>query len=248
MIRHLYIPVLLALLVTPHLGGDPLWNAAVELFDRNRDLYARRIQTEATELDGRGNPRLQRQTEIEVNLAADGTARSRLVSLRDNGRPQTVEDVTTAASAVVTADGGAPSDDSRIAAMAVMQHSPFDPLLQNQLRLTRVDYGGPAAGAALAEYRYTLDTGALTISGTAWLSPADGTPLRLRATVAPLPRFVRELEVDQRFERSSAGWHASTATVRAEGGFLFVRRRVEIVMRFLDHVRGTEVRHEGSPR
>ena len=225
--RFLITSVLLTSLFISGLTADTLWQAAVELFAQNRSVHATRIQTDSAEYDGRGNQRFSRQTEIQVTTDARGIKQSRLVRLREDGREFQPTDAITSASDAVTPDSADPSGEGRAAAMAVLENSPFDPELQSRISVTR-------AGSE-PKYHYTLEIDQRIVTGTAWLDPRDGTPFRLTATVSPLPRFVRELQVEQHFSRNSIGWHTSRASIGAEGGFLFIRRRIEIAMLFLDH-------------
>ena len=229
--RLLAASAILLLAAGPGLSADALWDSAVRLFARDHALYATRIRTDVNEYDGRGNLRVTRQTEIEVRTDAGGVARSRLVWVRENGRDLAVADAVSSASEAVTPDSADPSREGQAAAMAVLELSPFDPELQSQIELLRIN----GNAAPRAEYRYTLQRDQLSVHGTAWLDARDGTPVRLMATVAPLPRFVRQMTVEQHFTRSSLGWHTSRVNISAEGGFLFVRRRIEITMQFLDH-------------
>ena len=225
--RFLITSVLLTSLFISGLTADTLWQAAVELFAQNRSVHATRIQTDSAEYDGRGNQRFSRQTEIQVTTDARGIKQSRLVRLREDGREFQPTDAITSASDAATPDSADPSNEGRAAAMAVLQNSPFDPDLQPAISVTR-------AGTE-PKYHYTLELDQRSVTGTAWLDPQDGTPLRLTATIRPLPRFVHELQVEQHFAHNSIGWHTSRASIDAEGGFLFIRRRIEITLLFLDH-------------
>lgn len=232
----------------PAAVADPLWERAVRLYERHHQLYAQRIETEAAEFDGRGNQRAFRETVMLVTLQPDGSALSVLTTLRDNGKPVDVTDATTSASAAVTADSSAASAEGREAAMSILHRSPFDPRLQDRVAYRRVtpatardrtaegsEMGRAASDEPSVEFRYTLETSSRLITGSAWLRVSDGVPVRSKATIDPLPRFVRELVVEQFFTESDVGHHVSEARIRAEGGFLFFQRRSEITMRFLDH-------------
>lgn len=218
--------------------ADPLWEGAVGNFVRHDQVYARQIETEAAEYDGRGNRRAFRETAMAVTLDGDGRARSELTAVRDNGTAVPLADVITSASAAVTADNSEAAAAGREAALGIMHLSPFDPRLQDNVRYRRVSGPpGVAAATAAVEFAFTLETPTQLISGSAWLRAHDGIPLRSVATVEPLPRFVRELSVEQIFAESEAGHHVSEVRIKADGGFLFFRRRSEITMRFLDHAR-----------
>ncbi|TVR02732.1 MAG: hypothetical protein EA403_08430 [Spirochaetaceae bacterium] len=238
MYRALFVSllVLCAPLTVAPLTADPLWAAAVSHFARSRDIYASRMQTESAEFDGRGVRRSHREIEVAVSVTNTGEFSSRLLRARENGRDIAPGSVTTG-NPLFGADAQDAGDEGRAASMAAVEQSPFDPLLQSTVSYTRVGSARTPGGLPAVEYRYTQTGAAHTISGTAWLNPQTGHPIALRASVTPLPRFVREMIVEQDFGVNENGWFTTEVRVRADGGFLFVRRSVHVDLRFMDHLR-----------
>jgi hypothetical protein len=231
-----FVGILLSgLVVSLPVHSDPLWQSAVNLFGQNRDVYAARMLTTSAEYDGRGQQRTIREVEMTMEVADDGSLTRSLVWVRQDGKPVDVSGDSTEIDPLFSSDAQATGHEGRAASMQVLENSPFDPEMQSRLHYRRV---GPVAGDNVdreIEFRYRLTAGSTTIEGQAWLCESTGAPRRLLATVSPMPRFVREMTVEQYFETSSAGWYTTEVNVRAEGGFLFIRRTVTVNLRFFDH-------------
>ncbi len=222
--------------VVSPLAADSLWSAAVSHFEQNRDVYASRMQTESAEFDGRGVRRSHREIEVAVSVTDTGEFASRLLRAREDGRELDPASLETG-NPLFGSDAQDAGNEGRAASMAAVEQSPFDPLIQNTVSFVRVGTARAPGGSPAVEYRYTQTGAEHTISGTAWLNPQTGHPIALRASVTPLPRFVREMTVEQDFAVNDAGWFTTEVRVRADGGFLFVRRTVHVDLRFMDHRR-----------
>ena len=231
-----FLLVLCAPMTVAPLTADPLWTAAVSHFEQSRDIYASRMQTESAEFDGRGVRRSHREIEVAVSVTDTGEFTSRLLRAREDGHDIDPESVGTG-NPLFGADAQDAGNEGRAASMAAVEQSPFDPELQAAVSFVRVGSARAPGGSPVVEYRYTQTGSAHRISGTAWLDPQTGHPIALRASVTPLPRFVREMIVEQDFGVNEYGWFTTEVRVRAEGGFLFVRRTVHVDLRFMDHRR-----------
>lgn len=194
------------------------------------------METESTEFDGRGSRRSHRLIEVAVSVAGDGDFSSRLIRARENDRDIDPESVSEG-NPLFGADAQDAGNEGRAASMVVVEQSPFDPRLQHAVTVERVGRARAPDGSPAIEYRYTLRDPVHLVTGTVWLEPAHGHAIALRASVTPLPRFVREMTVEQDFAVNEEGWFTTEVRVRAEGGFLFVRRDVHVDLRFSEHRR-----------
>lgn len=234
------LTAILLLLLAPALvlPATPLWERAVELYRSYGDLVPGRMEIRFDQYNGRGKLVATEESEIDIWVDADGEVQSRVIRATKDG-----EDVTEERRENPRAGGppfgGGPGDSQEDdeGAFAGLQRSPFDPLEQANVRIVDV---GPAAlvnGVRAQAFEYEHRTGPEAVTrGTAWLSVDTGEPVRLDATVEPLPSFVREFVLRQHFDRDDEGrWIVRELEFDGAGRFLFLERRIESRLVFSDY-------------
>lgn len=215
-----------------------LWDQAVILYEQNQELLPGRMIIRFDQFNGRGDLVSSETSDVLLYLDESGEMQSTIVSATKNGRDVTEsrrENPSSGSPFGSRGGGGNESDDDN--AFAGLQRSPFDPLEQSHVLVVdtgRTEYVGTTAARV---HEFELRTGEKSrTTGVAWLSVSDGTPLRVEATVAPLPIFVQIFEFVQEFSTDEAGrWFMSSMEFNAEGSFLFIRRRIESVFEFSDY-------------
>lgn len=236
------IPLLVLLFVPAFLlPASSLWERAVELYASYDGLVPGRMEIRFDQYNGRGKLVTTEESEIDIWIGSEGEVQSRIVRATKDGEDVTEERRENPRSGAPPFGGrpGDDGDDEGDGAFAGLQQSPFDPLEQPNVRI--VDVGLPVIieGVRAQAFEYEHETGPESVTrGTAWLSMETGEPIRLHATVDPLPSFVREFGIRQRFDRDDAGrWIVRELEFEGVGRFLFLERRIESRLLFSDYFR-----------
>ncbi|MFW6291648.1 MAG: hypothetical protein ACOC7V_04900 [Spirochaetota bacterium] len=223
------------------LPATPLWERAVELYGSYDDLVPGRMEIRFDQYNGRDKLVTTEESVIDIWVDEDGQVQSRIVRATKDGDDVTEERRENPRSGAPPFGGG-PGDEEEEddgGAFSGLERSPFDPLEQTNVRIVDV---GPTAivdGVAAQPFEYEHETGPDSITrGTAWLSVGTGEPIRLHATIEPLPSFVRDFALRQHFDRDREG----RLVVRelefdGVGRILFLERRIESRLIFSDYFR-----------
>lgn len=177
------------------------------------------------------------RTVLEISIGDDGETVSRIVYSERDGEDITEERrENPGGGSPFGGDGEDGSGDG--GAFAGLQKSPFDPA--EQQAVTYHDTGRRAylRGVMTHVFEYVHQTSEDSrIAGTAWLSARDGSPLRLEATIEPLPGLVDSFLITQEFASAGEMWYLDSLAFDGEGRILFVKRRIESRMEFADYFR-----------
>lgn len=212
--------------------GNPLWQNAVELFDRYGGLVPGRMTVRAVQYNGRGNVVSLEESELEFFLRPDGEVDANVIYALSDGEDVTEERRENPGGGPGAFPGAEGSQDDN--AFSGLQRSPFDPAEQENIQITRigppVEMGGTTA--RIFEFVQTTGEDSRTV-GTAWLNEESGEPLALELMVEPLPRIVTEFAMRQEFARDEEGrWIVRRIEFDGEGTLLFLRRRIETELVF----------------
>ncbi len=227
-------------LATATVSADALWDRAVELFRQFDDLTAGRIDSFSEQYNGRGDLVSTEEGEYAVWEDEDGKLETRIVRVIENGTDITEQRRNNPDSSGMQFGGnGGDDEDGEDNAFAGLQRSPFDPEEQGNVSITetrdvRLETGEPAR-----RYDFVHTTGRDTRNvGVAWLHVETGEPVRLELTVEPLPPFVSEFSMLQRFGRDAQErWVLREMEFVGAGSFLFISRRVESRLVFSEYFR-----------
>jgi len=103
--------------------------------------------------------------------------------------------------------------------------NPFDPDLQGEIRVVRLDQPRQIGEKLCASYTYELKTKSATVEGSAALDPQTGAPVEVSYSPKPLPFGVQSLTTVLRFADGPDGeGYVKEVVVDGSGGFLFMKR------------------------
>ena len=222
------------------LQATPLWERAVELYGSYDDLVPGHMEIRFDQYNGRGKLVTTEESEIDIWVDESGEVQSRIIRATKDGDDVTEERRENPRSGAPPFGGG-PEDgeEEGDSAFSGLDRSPFDPLEQANVRILDAGPTVIVNGVRAQAFEYEHETGADSLTrGTAWLSVETGEPVRLHATIEPLPTFVRDFALRQHFGRDEQG----RLVVRelefdGVGRILFLERRIESRLIFSDYFR-----------
>ena len=218
-------------------SASELWDRAVAIYLENQDLMPGNMTIRVDQYNGRGDLVTSEKSEIAVSMDDDGEVTSTILVATKDGKDITEQRRNESSGSAPFGGGGDSNGDG--SGFEGLQRSPFDPNEQSNVTVVdtgRVEY---VDGTSARLHKFEMHTGddSRTV-GSAWLSLTDGYPVRLEATISPLPAFVSVFELTQHFNTDDSGrWYMSALEMTAEGSFLFIRRRVESEFEFRDYFR-----------
>jgi hypothetical protein len=229
--------LVLTIALAPTLWATSLWEQAVELYGTYSDLTPGRMEIRFDQYNGRGKLVTSEVSEIELWQNGDGELQTRVVSATRNGEDVTEKRRENPGSGAPPFGGSTDNDDD--GAFAGLQRSPFDPSEQARVRTTDLGTTALVDGIRAREFSYVHTTGPDSATrGTAWISLDGGVPLRLYATIEPLPGFIDEFALRQRFDTDEQGrWILRELEFDGAGNVLFIRRRIESRLIFSEYFR-----------
>ena len=206
--------------------SDELWDRGVSLFEPNSKWIAGSTIIETTELDRRGNIK-NHETRQMVTEQRDAGLRTILIRAEKNG-----DDITEIEKSEEETREGSndSSDDGAIP-------NPFDPSLQQSIekkhRSTEQLEGGRFH---LYDFRMSGDDDNEYV-GTVWFDAETEIPVRIEATIEPLPRFAHFVNLSAEFNNDSIEWYITDIEIEGAGGLLFIYRKFESSIHFANHFR-----------
>ncbi|MBD3236951.1 MAG: hypothetical protein GF330_09625 [Candidatus Eisenbacteria bacterium] len=237
-------------------GADSLWQRAVEIAGRNAWWIPGTMVSRFEELDGDWEPKSVELTTTRIFLGPDGVPDTEIVSAYENEKDVTEKAREEAAEQKREEEeqrrkeaeqrrreqeerGAAPADppDARERfALRSGGSTPFDPQIQDSVRVRRTSPEGGPQGGPFAAYQFQRDLGdERQLIGTAWLDPESGAPVEIRFAPDPLPGRVKELEMRMRFTVDSTGaWYPTDLRIQGMGKLLFFKKRFRSTMIFSD--------------
>lgn len=228
---HRIIALLLVSLAVPAVNADMLWNQAVAAYERSLQWVPGRIELLTEQYSGSGELRSRAIVVSERSTDADGEVSYEVVEseqLVGRGDPES------GFPGFPGDDGEEEGDPERFAAVGA---SPFDPDLQERVHFERIGSGRTPAGRPAVTYRFRMELEQeARASGTVWLDPDSGLPLRVVRTVDPPMAVIRSFEVEEAYEPAGDHWRVDRFMVDVVGRVLFVERRVRMDMAFRNHV------------
>jgi hypothetical protein len=234
------------------ISADTLWNRAVEIFEENEGLFARRMSFRYDEYDGRGELRNWEERTMRMSMGEDGETEGEILSATRNGEDVTEdrrEDPSGGGPALFGGAGGQDASDGPEGeagdaeddgGFRNLEKSPFDPEEQNRVVYEATGEHRVIDGERARAYTFThRPFGETATVGTAWLDVESGAPLLVEMTLDPLPRpaLLKELSMLSEYEFDGQMWYVSDVEMVVSGQFLFLRRTIETTMEFSDYIR-----------
>jgi hypothetical protein len=219
------------------LSASDLWDMAVEYYAVYGDMVPGRLSIRFDQYNGRGRLVSSEFSELELSMGPDGEVQSEVVFASKDGKDVTEERRENPSGGAPFGGGNDEPDDDSDSPFAGLQRSPFDP--DEQDRVTVVDTGRRERinGIQTRVHEFEQRTGesARTV-GTAWIAEESGTPVKVVASISPLPGFVDSFEMIQTYDTDRAGrWFMTSMEFIGEGNILFIRRRLESEFLFSDY-------------
>lgn len=237
-------------------GADSLWQRAVELVGRNAWWIPGIMITRFEELDGHGQTKSAEETTLRIFLGPEGQPDSEIVSafedqkdVTEKARQEAAEKKRKAAKQRRKEEEKRrkerekrgeppeePADDREGFSLRAGGATPFDPEVQDSVRVHRIVAEDPPPGGPFVAYEFSRDLGdEKQLVGTAWLDAETGAPAELRFAPDPLPGRVKELAMRMRFAADSSGaWYPVEMRIEGMGKFLFFKKRFRSTMLFSD--------------
>ena len=215
--------------------SDELWDHAVDLYDAYANLLPGRMSVRFDQYNGRGELVSSDVSKIEIEVGPSGEVEGRTTYASKNGEDITDERQNDPRSGAPFGGGG--GDQQSNSPFAGLQKSPFDP--SEQAGVTVIDTGRSETidGVRTRVHLFQHSTGGENMTtGTAWIAEATGAPVRLTASIEPLPGYIDRFQLVQTFETDSKGrWYMTRMEFVGEGNILFIRRRIESAFEFSEY-------------
>ncbi len=212
-----------------------LWDRAVDLYDANSDLVPGRMSIRFDQYNGRDELVSSDVNDIEIEVGPSGEVEGRTTYASRNGEDITEERRDNPRSGAPFGGGG--GDQQSTSPFAGLQKSPFDP--SEQAGVTVIDTGRSETidGVRTRVHLFQHSTGGENMTtGTAWIAEVTGAPVKLAASIEPLPGYIDRFLLVQMFETDSEGrWYTTRMEFVGEGNILFVRRRLESQLEFSEY-------------
>ena len=218
----------------PAIAQD-LWSDAVATYQQHAGLVPGRMVIRFDQYNGRGKLVSAEYSEIEIRVAPNGEIAGTTVYASRDGEDITAERQDGGGAPPFAGSGDGESDgDSPFAGLSL---SPFDPDEQQRVVVTDTGRSEVLGGTVTRMFRYRHSTSEkFGTTGTVWIDPESGAPVRLTGVIEPLPGYVNEFEMIQEFDVDSDGrWYLARMRFMGEGNILFVRRRIESEFAFGDY-------------
>jgi len=212
-----------------------LWDRAVDLYDAYGDLLPGQMSVRFDQYNGRGKLVSSERSVIELEIGPSGEVEGRTTYASKDGEDITEERRNEPVSGAPFGGGG--GNEQSDSPFGGLQKSPFDP--SEQARVTVIDTGRSEVidGVPTRVHLFQHSTGGENMTtGTVWIAEEAGAPVRLTASIEPLPGFIDVFQIIQTFDTDGEGrWFMTRMQFVAEGNILFVRRRVESELEFSEY-------------
>jgi hypothetical protein len=216
---------------------DSLWLKAVDLSEVNDDLVPGSMRMHMQEMDKHGMPKDEDKYYeywSRLFLGEDGEVSFETIKVIENGKDITEEEK---AKEQDREDNEDEDDESESHSME--RYSPFDSEKQERMSVARIDTIEIVNGRDAVPFEFTEQTAdEKVIRGTAWLEASSGVPIRVEYTTDPLPKRVKSMVTTLEYEAAGPDSLIVRAmSVKASGGFLFIKKHFQMDMTFADYWR-----------
>ncbi len=242
--RYLFALLLMGALTWSHacaMAGDPrqdpLWQKAVELSEKSKDLVPGTIESFMQEVDKHGEPKdaeKNRRSWGKLYLRDDGEIEYEPVKVIKDGEDITEEERARDREREEEKDGESES-------FSTEGYSPFAADAQERISIERLDETELIGEQSLVVYEFVErpeGEGGEEVTGTAWFDAETGIPTRIEYTTDPLPKRVKRMITTIEYDYSEPDTLvAGRMILDASGGFLFIKKHFHVEMKFDDYWR-----------
>ena len=212
-----------------------LWDRAVDFYDAYCDLVPGRMSIRFDQYNGQDELVSSDVSDIEIKVGPSGEVEGRTTYASRNGEDITEERRDDPRSGAPFGGGG--GDQQSDSPFAGLQKSPFDPSEQARVRVIDTGRSETIDGVRTRVHLFQHSTGGENMTtGTAWIAEATGAPVKLAASIEPLPGYIDRFQLVQTFETDSEGrWYTTRMEFVGEGNILFIKRRIESAFEFSEY-------------
>jgi len=231
-----------------------LWAQAVKIFEANKDLVPGKVLQKIQELEDDGSVKSESDAEISLALDGAGKIKSDIVKASKDGKDVTAAERKKAeerskkeaakeqkkkkdAEKNTKKDSKGDSDkDSKENSHSISSgDSPFDPEIQNNVRITEANARETIGSRSCARFGYTYPVPAekpskgkpTMVKGTAWIEESTGNPVKVEFTNDPLPKGAKSMLTTLHYGSGANGsWIVGRMEFAASGSFLFLKKRI----------------------
>jgi hypothetical protein len=206
---------------------DSLWTTAVELFAANERWIAGSTYLLSEEIKKDGEIKSSETREIRTSVDEDLRLRTEILFVEKNG-----EDITEEEKRKDEQESADDDDNDNSGGLP----SPFDPKLQDRVTAQPTGEYEVINGKRCVIYSFEI-TGddEQSYIGSVWIEEATLVPVKLTASISPLPRFVSFITMTVQYTNLPERWVISDVYFEGAGGFLFVKKHFRTKMRFSDY-------------
>jgi hypothetical protein len=228
-----------------------LWAKAVKIFEANKDLVPGKVLQKIQEIEDDG--RVKSESDAEISLALDGAGKikSDIVKASKDGKDVTAAERKKAeerskkeaakekkdAEKNAKKDSKSDSDkDSKENSHSISSgDSPFDPEIQDNVRITETTARETIGSRSCARFGYTYPVPAekpskgkpVMVKGTAWIEESTGNPVKVEFTNDPLPKGAKSMLTTLHYGSGGNGsWIVERMEFEGSGSFLFIKKRI----------------------
>ena len=232
----------------------PLWAQAVKIFEANKDLVPGKVLPEDSGARGRrprevgierrdlprarrrGKDKERRRQGVE---GRQGRHRRGKKKAEERSKKEAAKEQKKKKDAEKNAKKASKSDsdkDSKESSHSISTgDSPFDPEVQNDVRITETNARETIGGRSCVRFGYTYPARTekpskgkpAMVKGTAWIEEGTGNPVKVEFTNDPLPKGAKSMLTTLHYGNGENGsWILERMEFEASGSFLFIKKRI----------------------
>ncbi len=234
----------------PGADPSPLWQKALDVFQKNRDWFPGKVAVRSEILDRKGRPDSVSRLFFDVLFDDRGEARTELTQAFKNDKDVSAEMKKKLALSAAKEEKDAKKNNRYTVSMA---DTPFNPEKQQHVTVRASAEKQLLFGRVCQRFDFSFRTSIgrkdktenLTWIGKAWLDENSGIPIKLEFSFEPLPKNVHSFWSIYLYETSPADvWTLKEIRVEGQGGFLFIKKGFRSTTVFSDYRR--RPRQEGE--
>lgn len=206
---------------------DSKWTRAVELFSANERWIAGSIYLLSEELKKGGDIKSSETRELRTSVDENSRLRTEIQYVEKNG-----EDITDEEKKKEQQESTGEDDNGNNGGLP----SPFDPEIQDTVTARPTGEYEVINGKRCGVYSFEMaGDEKRSYVGSVWIEEANSVPIKLTASIKPLPLFVRFITMTVLYTDSPDQWVITDVYFEGAGSFLFVKRHFRTEMQFSDY-------------
>lgn len=218
--------------------ADPLWQKAVTLAGANLDWVPGKTMSRVIELDDSGKTKSITESWFRFYLDQDNQVEAELLKEVKDGKDITAERRKKMAEnrKKQTAAPDSKNEKRPKKNIDLSDSNPFVPEIQSTVTKKNLERREVVQGENCLVYEYKFTGDELSYKGLVWLEETTGTPLKLKYSLVPLPKYTtRMLTIIHYYSGNNGEWYPATMTMEAAGKFLLVKKNLRMVFEFSEY-------------